>query len=205
MAITSHPPDPALANTRPSRATEQFLQVIEESRGLSILDLGGANQSNITQLTALGHRLSSEDLILSLDAYLSDPEVAPNPESPPLVEDFLDQTLGREDSAFDAALVWDTLQFMPPFLLQPAIARLYRVLRPGAPVVAFFHADEKSPEVQLYSYRIHDPKTLNLVPRGLRRRHQFFNNRGFERLFQQFDSIKFFLTRDSLREVIVRR
>jgi len=77
--------------------------------------------------------------------------------------------------------------------------------RPGAPVVAFFHADEKSPEVQLYSYRIHDPKTLSLVPRGLRLRHQFFNNRGFERLFQHFDSIKFFLTRDSLREVIVRR
>ena len=172
---------------------------------MSILDLGGANQTNILQLTAMGHRLSNEDLILSLDSYLSDPEVAQNPENPVFVEDFLDQTLGREDYAFDAALVWDILQFLPPYLLQPMVSRLQRILRPGAPVVALFHAEEKSPEVQLYSYRIHDPKTLTLVPRGLRLRHQFFNNRGFERLFQNFNSIKFFLTRDSLREVIIRR
>jgi hypothetical protein len=32
-----------------------------------------------------------------------------------------------------------------------------------------------------------------------------FNNRSLERLFEEFDSIKFFLTRDSIREVIVSR
>lgn len=205
MAVTSHSPDPALANTRGSRAIEQFLQVVEERRGLTVLDLGGANQTNILQLTAMGHRLSNEDLILSLDAYLSDPEVSQNPDNPLLVEDFFDQTLGREDYAFDAALVWDILQFLPPYMLNPMISRLHRILRPGAPVVALFHAEEKAPEVQLYSYRIHDSKTLTLVPRGLRSRHHFFNNRGFERLFQGFGSIKFFLTRDTLREVIIRR
>jgi hypothetical protein len=44
-----------------------------------------------------------------------------------------------------------------------------------------------------------------LVDRGRRRPAQFFNNRSLERLFQDFQSVKFFLTRNHLREVIVRR
>jgi hypothetical protein len=39
---------------------------------------------------------------------------------------------------------------------------------------------------------------------GLRRPAQLFNNRGLERLFGRFDSVKFFLTRERLREVIVK-
>jgi hypothetical protein len=44
-----------------------------------------------------------------------------------------------------------------------------------------------------------------LTPRGQRKPAQYFNNRSLEKLFQKFHSVKFFLTRDHLREVIVRR
>jgi hypothetical protein len=40
---------------------------------------------------------------------------------------------------------------------------------------------------------------------GSRRPAQLFNNRTLEKLFQKFDSVKFFLTRENLREVIVKR
>jgi hypothetical protein len=33
---------------------------------------------------------------------------------------------------------------------------------------------------------------------------QLFNNRSLERLFTRSDSVKFFLTKDRLREVVVR-
>ena len=36
-------------------------------------------------------------------------------------------------------------------------------------------------------------------------REQFFNNRALERMFQNYGAVKFFLTRDHLREVIVKR
>jgi hypothetical protein len=39
----------------------------------------------------------------------------------------------------------------------------------------------------------------------MRRPVQRFNNRGVEKLFQRFQSVKFFLARDNLREVVVRR
>jgi len=44
------------------------------------------------------------------------------------------------------------------------------------------------------------------IPRGnMIQRSQYFNNRSIERAFQAAASVKFFLTRDNLREVIVRR
>jgi hypothetical protein len=39
----------------------------------------------------------------------------------------------------------------------------------------------------------------------MRKPSQPFNNRAIEKLFHEFGSVKFFLTRDHLREVIVRR
>jgi hypothetical protein len=44
-----------------------------------------------------------------------------------------------------------------------------------------------------------------LVEKGTRPTAQAFNNRGLEKLFSNFESVKFFLTRESLRELIVRR
>ena len=83
--------------------------------------------------------------------------------------------------------------------------RLYQILRPKSYLLAFFHAEEKADTIPLYSYRIVESKVLSLTPRGQRKPAQYFNNRSLEKLFQKFDSVKFFLTRDHLREVIVRR
>ena len=54
-------------------------------------------------------------------------------------------------------------------------------------------------------FRIVNATTLSLSQKGMRKQAQAFNNRNLERLFTRFDSVKFFLTRDHLREVIVRR
>jgi hypothetical protein len=71
--------------------------------------------------------------------------------------------------------------------------------------LVFFNAEERSKISPVYSFRILDRTTLRLVQRGTRETAQSFNNRGLEKLFAQFASVKFFLTRESLREVIVRR
>jgi hypothetical protein len=102
-------------------------------------------------------------------------------------------------------LVWDTLQFLTAPLLSTVIGRLHRVLKPGASLLAFFHAEERIETIPTYYYRISDHRSILLVDRGRRRPAQFFNNRSLEKLFQDFQSVKFFLTRNHLREVIVRR
>ena len=54
-------------------------------------------------------------------------------------------------------------------------------------------------------YQIEDSQVLKLQVRQQRTLQQTFNNRNLERLFGSFRSVKFFLTRDSLREVIAVR
>src|SRR5215469_4104170 len=49
--------------TRQSRGLEEFFAYIRGQAGLTILDLGGATQQNVSFITNLGHRLYSEDFL----------------------------------------------------------------------------------------------------------------------------------------------
>jgi len=176
--------------SRHSHGLDQFFARIQDQSGLSLLDLGGINQSNVSFITSLGHRLHSEDFLR--------PAGAGEPES-------LAASLDFPQHSLDGVLLWDVLEFLPPSALKEAIARLHQIVKPGCCLLSFFHAEEKAPEVPCYSYRISDARTLLLAPRGMRPAVQLFNNRSIEKLFQQFHSVKFFLARDHLREVIVTR
>ncbi|HSM79276.1 MAG TPA: class I SAM-dependent methyltransferase [Bryobacteraceae bacterium] len=193
------------AQSRNSSGLDQFLASIQDRSGLTLLDLAGASQNNIDFLTALGHRVYSDDIVRTLDDAFGAGDFLENQSDAARAEFFLQQTLDFPEESFDGALLWDTLQFLAPPLLQLTVDRLYRILRPGAYLLAFFNSDEKLKTVPVSSYRIADRKTLLLAPRGQTRPAQFFNNRALEKMFQNFQSLKFFLTRDHLREVIVRR
>jgi hypothetical protein len=185
---------------------DQFFASIQGQQNLRILDLAGASQANISFITNLGHRLYSDDILRTLDdSFGSGPDFLANQSDNGRIQHFLSQTLDFPPAHFDGALVWDTMQFLSPQLLQLTIERLRHILRSSAYLLAFFHAEEKAEMLPAYSYRIVDSKTLSLNPRGERKPAQFFNNRSLEKLFHEFQSVKFFLTRDHLREVIVRR
>jgi SAM-dependent methyltransferase len=196
---------PSNLENRHSHGLDQFCASLEERPGMSILDLAGASQSTVSFVTNYGHRLYSDDFVHQLDACFGDGDFYENQSNPRKVEHFLETSLTFEDESFDGALVWDTLQFLSAPLLPVVVERLHRILRPGSCLLAFFHSEEKIDTIPTYSYRISDHRNIGLVERGRRRPAQFFNNRSLERLFQDFQSVKFFLTRDHLREVIVRR
>src|ERR1700754_2579846 len=58
--------------TRPSRGLEEFFSNIRDQSGLTILDLGGATQQNVSFITNLGHRLYSEDFLQILKETFGD-------------------------------------------------------------------------------------------------------------------------------------
>jgi hypothetical protein len=190
-------------STRASRGIEQFFFDIRDVVGLSILDLAGANQDNINFLTGLGHKIYSQDLVAGInEAFGRDPASQNNPR---LIESFLKAHFDYPPASFDGVLLWDSLQFMGPALLTATVDRLAEVMRPKSYLLAFFTANDKVSEVQSYAFRLVDNKTIVLTERGMRPSGQVFNNRNLEKLFGKFESVKFFLTRESLREVIVRR
>jgi hypothetical protein len=189
--------------TRQSRGLEQFFFSIRDVIGLSVLDCAGANQDNIDFLIDLGHKVYTQDLVRSIDeAFGIDLAEQVNASR---IEYFLKQNFDYPSSTFDGVLMWDSLQFMSPALLNATVERLYDVMRPNAYLLAFFTAEERAVNVPSYSFRIGDNKTVVVTDRGMRPAGQVFNNRNLERLFGKFESVKFFLTRENLREIIVRR
>ncbi|HEY7333963.1 MAG TPA: hypothetical protein VH639_03700 [Bryobacteraceae bacterium] len=191
--------------TRASHGLEQFCAMLDDRPGLNILDLASATQSTISFVTDQGHRLYSDDFLLQLDECFGTGDFYENQADSNQVEKFVSATLDFPVANFDGALVWDVLEYLTPRLLARVVTKLHAMMRPGACLLAVFHAEERKEPVPSFAYRIQDRRTIVMTPRGARRPAQFFNNRGLEKLFQDFHSVKFFLTRDALREVIVKR
>jgi hypothetical protein len=200
-------PEAQATYSRHSHGLEQFFSQIQGEQNLWILDLAGASQANVGFITSLGHRLYSVDFLRTLDTTFEatgdDPFAGQFDAG--RIDRFLDENLDFEERFFDGVMVWDSLEFLAPPLLKETVERLYRIAKPGSYLLAFFHAEEKAVSIPSYTYRIADAGTLLLTPRGPRRAAQHFNNRAIEKMFQQFRSVKFFLARDHLREVIITR
>jgi hypothetical protein len=188
---------------RPSRGLEEFFKYIRDTSGLTILDLGVATQQNVTFITNLGHRLYAADFLQILnDTFGLDDTV--DQSNPGQIEYFLKQALDYPEGHFDAVLIWDVLEYLAPALLTAVVERLHTIVRPKSYMLAFFHADNKVEAVPFYTFRIQQLDTLQVAQQGQRRPAQLFNNRGLEKLFGKFESVKFFLTRERLREVIIK-
>lgn len=205
FASTKSPAKETLpSTTRNSSGFDQFCGLLQSSENLSVLDMSGASQANISFITNLGHRISSDDIIGTMEECFGD-NFAEAQQAASTAQRFLDQTLTFADESFDGALVWDALQFLDSPLLEDTVEKLMRVMRPGGLMLVFFNANEKMNRIPVYNYRIQDQKTLLQVPRGGYQQSQYFNNRRLEKLFENASSLKFFLTRDHLRELIVRK
>ncbi len=189
---------------RQSRGLEQFFTYINDQVGLSILDLAGLTQDNINFVTDLGHKLYTQDFLRSLDDTFGQEDIN-GQAAPNRIESFLEQNLDFKEHTFDGVLVWDVMQYLSPALLNATVERLHLITRPRSYLLAFFNADEKSLVSPHTTFRIQSQSTLMLAQQGQRQQAQVFNNRSLEKLFGKFESVKFFLTKEHLREVIVKR
>lgn len=188
--------------TRSSRGLQEFFNYIRGQSGLTILDFGGATQQNVSFITNLGHRLYSENFVQLLKESFS--ANTADQSNPGRIESFLKQALDYPEGRFDGVLIWDVLEYLSPPLLAAVVERLHKIVKPGSYMLAFFHSDDKQEAVPYYTFRIQDLNTLQVEQQGSRQPVQLFNNRSLEKLFSRFGSVKFFLTRERLREVIIK-
>ena len=132
---------------------------------------------------------------------------------------FLAENLAFDSSHFDAVLCWNLPDYMDESLVKPVVGRLWSVLKPGGMLLAFFHTRDAGPDSPCYRFHILSNDTLEMQRIEARREsrkgapasgsgfqlQRVFNNRHIENLFRDFSSIKFFLARDNVREVLVVR
>jgi hypothetical protein len=188
---------------RASKGLRQFCTAIKSPEGLKVLDLGAASQANVNFITGLGHGLCTEDLHRCLELYSQRSMVTADPA--PEVERFFRENLQYQPGQFDGILCWDLLDFVPDALVKPLVERIHQLLKPGGSLLTFFHSGQPGQVLPVCQYRILSLEQLQVSERAQGKLRRAFNNRGIESLFREYASLKFFLTKDSLREVVVVR
>lgn len=200
----------ALSERIPRRSTgfQEFMKGVAREQDLFLLDLGPTSAANIRHITEMGHRIYNEDVLSGANSPdLKVPSEEPGHEGQMVidVDRFFAENMRHDREKFDAVLCWDIPDYLPEDLVKPVISQLHTAMKKGGVLLAFFHTRDAGPEEPYYRYHILDRQTIELQ-RGPRFRLQrVFNNRHIENLFHDFSSIKFFLGRDNIREVLVIR
>ncbi len=217
---------PAVTNERIARRSSglaEFNRWIAGREGITVLDLGPTSAANITHFTNLAHRSYNEDVLLAS----TDPTLVRNGDDgkPAFdVDRFLRENLRYDAQLFDAVLLWDMADYLPESLVKPVVERLHATMKPGAAMLAFFHTKDAGPQAPYYRYHIAaNQQGLMLQPvwksgngngngkngsgaaRPMFRLQRVYANRHIENLFRDFASLKFFLARDNVREVLIVR
>jgi SAM-dependent methyltransferase len=202
--------------SRRSSGIGEVARVLNSQEGLCVLDVGATSANNIQFFTSHGHKNYSEDLLrASLDPALRTQDIGGNT----VVDSkkFLDENLVYRNEQFDIVLCWNLADYMEESLVKPTIDRLWTVLKPGGLLLAFFHTRDAGPDSACYRYHVTGTDMLEMqevrfaLPgrpaseKQSPRLQRIFNNRHIENLFRDFASIKFFLARDNIREVLVVR
>lgn len=209
--------------SRRSNCLAELSHYWSSEKGLCILDLGATSPTNIHYFTELAHKIYSEDLLTSS----TDPALVTKDEQGNTMLDsrlFLTDNLVYAGAQFDVVLCWNLPDYLDESLVQPVVNRLWSAMKPGGMLLAFFHTRDSGPDAPCYRYHVVGPDTLEMQPiipkRELRRGptgavhraidnrfrlQRVFNNRHIENLFHDFSSIKFFLSRDNIREVLAIR
>jgi SAM-dependent methyltransferase len=209
--------------TRRSSGLAELARLLKSEEPQCVLDIGSTSANNIRYLTERGHKIYSEDL---LDASTNPSLITKDEQGRRILDEkkFLSENLLYSAAQFDLVLCWNLADYLDESLVKPVVGRLWTMIKPGGLLLAFFHTREAGPDAPCYRYHIVGPDMLETQPIEARRDvrkgpsgavhtaiersfrlQRVFNNRHIENLFRDFSSIKFFLTRDNVREVLVVR
>ena len=209
--------------TRRSSGLGELARLWASETPLCVLDLGSTSPANIRFFTEKGHKIYSEDLLIAS----TEQNLLTKDEQGNVVLDsrkFLADNVLYPAAHFDVVLCWNLPDYLDESLVRPVMGRLWSVLKPGGMLLAFFHTKDAGPDSPCYRFHIVEKDILEMqrivVRREARRGptgavhtaigegfrlQRVFNNRHIDTLFRDFASIKFFLARDNVREVLVVR
>ena len=209
--------------TRRSSGLGELSRFWDSETPMCVLDLGSTSPANIRFFTEGSHKIYSEDLLVAS----TEPNLITKDEQGNVVLDsrqFLADNLVYPAAHFDVVLCWNLPDYLDESLVRPVMGRLWSVLKPGGMLLAFFHTRDAGPDSPCYRFHIVGRDTLEMQRIEMRKEtrrgptgaihtaitdgfhlQRVFNNRHIENLFRDFASIKFFLARDNVREVLVIR
>jgi SAM-dependent methyltransferase len=189
---------------RHSSGWNELMKYLRTQESLRILDIGPTSSTNINYITSLGHSIYMANVVeeASKPEWLISGEAGD--ESRFDVDRFLESNLNFSDRKFDVVILWDTADYLPESLVAPVLSRVHHVLRPGGLMLAFFH-QTSSPDTVFCRYHLTDTDVIEMQRAGNYPLLNVYNNRKIENMLSAFSNYRFFLAKDSLREVIITR
>jgi SAM-dependent methyltransferase len=202
----------AHATDRPPRHSRGWIEIrsyLQREDALRVLDFGATSPVNINYLTTLGHSVYMANVVEDatrpewlrprnlFDAEDAKPELD--------IDRFISSNLDFSGRDFDVILLWDTANFLPPEMVPALFSRLRKVLRPDGKLLAFFHARLAGPETVFSRFQLGDGDSLLALDSGNFPVRQVYQTRQVEKLLEGYSSVRFFLGKDNVREVIATR
>jgi SAM-dependent methyltransferase len=189
---------------RHSRGWADLLLHLKASENLRVLDFGATSSSNINYLTSMGHSVYMANIVQDATKaeWLNPPEEGSNGEPEFDVERFVAANLDFSGRDFDVVLLWDTANYLPPIMVPALFARMRAVLRPEGRLLAFFHGRKEGPGTAFSRYQLTDSDNLLVLKSGDFPVREVYQTRQVEKLLDGYSSVRFFLGRDNVREVI---
>jgi SAM-dependent methyltransferase len=195
--------------TRHSRGWGEVRAHLKATEGLRVLDFGATSPANINFLTTLGHGVYMSNLVeeSTRPEWLKPADPAAKPGTPPEidVDRFIAANLDFSGRDFDVVLLWDTANYLPPEIVPALFDRLRHVLRPQGKLLAFFHSKMTGPETDFSRHQLTDTDDLIVLGGHNYPVRKLYQTRQVENLLEGFNSMRFFVGKDNVREVIAVR
>jgi len=197
---------------RMPRNSSGWGKILERMRGdesQRVLDIGPTSSGNINLITSLGHSIYLANLVEDAAKKEWAPPQADGTPGPFDVERFLATHLTFSGRGFDIVLLWDTADYLPEPIVAPVIDRIHQVMEPNGQILAMFHSSSTASVTPLKAdfsrYHLTDTNRVDVQRVGDYPLLNTFTNRQIEKLFENFKSFTFFLSKDNVREVLVTR
>jgi hypothetical protein len=189
---------------RHSSGWKELQKHLKSREALRVLDIGPTSSTNINYITSLGHSIYMANLVeeAAKPEWVIPGEKGEDPGYE--VDRFLAANLNFSGRNFDVVILWDTADYLPEPLIEPIFERMYEVIEPGGLMLAFFHATS-DPGAEFCRYHLTDTEVVEMQKAGSYPLKHIYSNRKIENLLKKFNTYRFFLAKDSLREVIITR
>ena len=194
--------------SRHSSGWSQMQKHLRARESLRILDIGPTSAGNINYITNLGHSIYMANLVedAARPEYRHLEAEGPNAGKATYdISRFLKENLDFSGRVFDVVTFWDTADYLPAPLVEPVLDRIYEVMEPGAQLLALFHSKPNADDTVFSRYHLTATDQLDMQKLGVHPIVQTYTTRQVETLFRRYSSHKFFLAKDTLREVMVVR
>ena len=202
-------PHTAGRQPRHSRGWIEVRTYLQKADSLRVLDFGSTSPANINYLTTLGHSVYMANIVedATRPEWLKPAKLFDLKDAEPEfdIDRFIAANLDFSGRDFDVILLWDTANYLPPEMVPALFSRLRKVLRPDGLLLAFFHGRLTGPETVFSRFQLGDSDELVALDSGAFPVRQVYQTRQVEKFLEGYSSVRFFLGKDNVREVIALR